>query len=77
MSEITTMKVYKRDIPWIRLCCKVKGMIQQELISEFRKEVNARHKQKFYDSLPKPEEYVKPLQGIKIKKKYAKNRYIL
>jgi hypothetical protein len=34
--------------------------------------VYMRHKQKFYDSLPKPMEYVKPLQGIKIKKKYAK-----
>jgi hypothetical protein len=72
MSEITTIRVYKKDIPWIRLCCKARGMIQQELISEFRKEVNAHHKQKFYDSLPKPIEYVKPLQGIRLHKKYAK-----
>jgi len=72
MSETTTIKVYKKDIPWIRLCCKFRGLVQQDLISEFQNEVNMRHKQKFYDSLPKPMEFVKPLQGIKIKKKYAK-----
>ena len=47
-------------------------MNSQDTFAEIERTCKLHHQKKLYDSLPPPVEYVKPLQNIKIKKKYTK-----
>jgi len=69
----TTIKIYKNDLSWWKMCCEVKDKNSQDVFSEFKLKVNMKHEQKFYDSLPKPNNYHKPLEYKKLNKKYTKN----
>lgn len=70
--ETTTIKIYKKSLLWWSKCCRVKNMNSQDTFAEIERTCKLHHQKKLYDSLPPPVEYVKPLQNIKIKKKYTK-----
>jgi hypothetical protein len=73
LEATTTIKVYRKNLPWWSKCCRAKDVNSQDAFAEVEKMCKLHHQRKLYDSLPSPVEYVKPLQGIKIKKKYTKN----
>jgi hypothetical protein len=68
----TTIGINKIDLSWWRICCKKLGMTSEEAFSKFRRNVELRKQQEFYNSLPRPDSYCKPLYGIKIVKNYRK-----
>lgn len=75
-KEQTTIRIFKDQIPWIKKCCKVLKMGTAELIQEWERQVKMKKQQIFYNGLPMPIKFVKPLLGVKINKKYIKLRCI-
>lgn len=68
----TTIAVYSEDLQWINDCCKKKNCNQPELIRKIKIAVEAKHAQEFYKTLQRPNNFHKPLSGIKIQSKYRK-----
>ena len=67
----TAIRVNKKNAIWWRDCCKRRNVSSVKLFTRFREGVGKHKDKKFYDLLPRPQDYVKPLQFKKIEKKYT------
>jgi hypothetical protein len=73
---MSTIEVFDTDRLWWRECCKVLKMTSKEAFNKFRRNVELKHQQDFYATLPRPSNFKKALSGTKIDKNYKKNRCI-
>lgn len=71
-DEITTARISRRSLLKLNECCKKRNMTHVEFFDALFESVHDKKWAKFYDSLPMPSNYVKPLQFVKIPKKYTK-----
>lgn len=71
-GEVTTARISRKSLIKLNECCKKRGMTHVEFFDAFFESVHDKKWQKFYDALPLPSNYIKPLEFVKIKKKYTK-----
>lgn len=75
-SDLTTVRILRTDLIKLNQCCKKRAIGHIEFFSELFNSIYNKKWQKFYDSLPLPSNYVKPLQNTKIDKKYITTRCV-
>jgi len=68
MKQITTQKIFKDQLPWIKYCCKALNKTFAELIEEWERQVKMKKQQEFYSKLPPPIQYKRPLENVRIRK---------
>lgn len=73
MNKTTTIEIYKKDLPKWREWCKKKGTTSCEMMERIMEECRLTHQRELFLSLPLPSNYIKPLFGKKIQKKYRKS----
>jgi hypothetical protein len=72
MGKLSTIAVFRDDLPVIDGWCEKMGMTRFELVHEWIRRVKLRKQADFYSRLPMPSNFCKPLINIKIDKKYIK-----
>lgn len=68
MKPQTSQRVFKAQMPWIKHCCKVLNKTFAELIEEWERQVKLHKQREFYNLLPMPNIYSKPIKIIKTRK---------
>ena len=71
--KTTTIKIYSDNLPWWRACCKAKKLTSEKMFAAFRDAVKNKKQNAFYLTLPQISNYIKPLSGKRIEKKYTKS----
>ena len=68
----TTVEVFTSDHKTLRQWAKAKNMKMAEFMSAWIQSVVNKKQQSFYNLLPMPNKFVKPLENTKIRKNYRK-----
>jgi hypothetical protein len=76
MSSSTTIKINSDDLAWWNNCCSRLKMGSIEAFSRFKTAVMLKQQHEFFIKLPFPSNYHKPLENVKINKKYTKSHGI-
>ena len=66
--NFTTIKISRDDLQWWKECCEKLDMNSSEAFSKLKRSVMLKLQNKFFESLPMPSNYKKPLSNIKIDK---------